>query len=517
MVTHAQTANTGSSSMVSGTAITASEEMLAAFGAGSLLLRRDMWSLCLTAFIAMMLSKIGALLPGMSPDDYFFALGNPASGAAHTLVAQGRGLNALLAMLIDAMGASFANVYSFTFFLASAAISLAIASSITLTKSNQINRVHHHAAAALAATHPFLTSYFIFRMSLANHAIVYSALFIALWIISTYRTPWHKMACILLLAACSHVSQIILILFAISAGAWSLATYCSESNRGANLRHSASSIISFVLILGSATILYLLSSEAARHIMHVSATADYSLHLNGSVFNTIYTAIKLAYEMLLTAGPVLPRGLKLWLLFTLVAAIALCFKSSPVRGISCLVLLGCGILITVSTMALSWGGFVPRTFSPIGLCLALVFCLACDTIKLKQSLILSIAVIVTTISFCFIGSSMFYQQMMLTRWDQATAAAIYNRVTQKASDDTPIRIAASWPIHKQPLTYSAPGINESAFLYPWAYPGLFAVATGERLNVTEGDRSMCSGIPAWPSPDSMKRLDDGSMLVCMVR
>src|SRR5574337_322654 len=144
-------------------------------GGGTLLQRRDLWLLCLTAFIAMMLSKGGTLLPGMSADDYF---------------------------------------------LASAAVSLAIAGSITLLKESQTNQLHHHAAAAFAATYPYLTSYFLFRMSLVSHAFIYATLFGTLWLFAAHRKAWHQVACVILLAACGHISQIIFVRFEISAGCW---------------------------------------------------------------------------------------------------------------------------------------------------------------------------------------------------------------------------------------------------------------------------------------------------------
>lgn len=125
--------------------------------------------------------------------------------------------------------------------------------------------------------------------------------------------------------------------------------------------------------------------------------------------------------------------------------------------------------------------------------------------------------IVPLLAFCFIGASLFYQQLLLTQWDQRTATAIYERFTQKASVNTPIRIVASWPIYSQSLSYNGPGINESAFLDQWAYPGLFAVATGAKLNFAKGERNMCNAVPSWPNPGSMKTLDDGSILVCMVK
>lgn len=483
----------------------------------NLLHRRDFWLLCLATFVAVILSKAGALLPGMSIDDYSFVFGNATGNTTYNLVAQGRGLNALLFLALGYLNTSFTSINEFSFVLASAMISLAIAGSITLIKHEKINRPYHYASAALAATHPYLTSYFLFRMSLVNHACVYATLFASLCLIAGRKTLLRQLTCIVLLVACSHISQIILILFSISAGAWSLARYCRERKSGAPPLDAVQGIISLVVILVAATALYFLSSALIRSIMHVNATPIYSIHVNGNILNSIQVIIKLACDALLFNETIIPYALKLFLLTVMAVSIALCFAKDLRQGISCLVLLTCGTVATVSTMALSWGYLVPRTFSPIGLCLALTYCLACNHIKPNTARILSIALIIPTISFCFIGSSLFYQQMLLTQWDQRTAVAIYNRFTQQVPEDTPIYIVASWPIHKQPLSYNAPGINESAFLDKWAYPGLFATATGEKLNVKGGDRSMCNGIPAWPDPSSMKRLANGSTLVCMTK
>lgn len=487
-------------------------------GGGTLLQRRDLWLLCLTAFIAMMLSKGGTLLPGMSADDYFLALGAPPGGATFSMVAQGRGLNALLAIAIHATGASLANIYFFTFFLASAAVSLAIAGSITLLKESQTNQLHHHAAAAFAATYPYLTSYFLFRMSLVSHAFIYATLFGTLWLFAAHRKAWHQVACVILLAACGHISQIIFVLFAISAGCWSVSKYCHERKRGVEISQAAGYIISFIVILFFATGLYFISSFIARSVLHVSATSDYSPHLSGGISGTIYTTCKLAFEALLSGESILPLWLKICILIIITIAIACCLARNFFQGIFCIILFTFGFLISVSPMALSWGGFVPRTFSPIGLCIALVFCLACNGAKLGHARILAVAMAIPTASFCFIGASLFYQQMELTRWDQHTAAAIYYRITQQEPENTPILVVASWPIHGQPLSYDAPGINESAFLHPWAYPGLFAAATGEKLDVIGSrERSLCDGLPSWPNPGSLKRLESGKILVCMVR
>lgn len=482
-----------------------------------LLHRRDLWLLCLAAFIAMMLSKTGTLLPGMSVDDYSYVFDNSNGSTTYNLISQGRGLNALLFLAANSLNTSFASVSEFSFLLASAMIALAIAGSITLVKHDKTNQVHHYVAAALAATHPYLTSYFLFRMSLINHAFVYATLFATLWLIARQQTLWRQLTCILLLAACAHISQIILILFAISAGAWSLARYCRGRKNGVPPLNEARGIVSFVVILGSATVLYFLSSAVVQSIMHVSATPVYSIHIRVSVLNSIQAMFGLAYDALLGNETIIPAWLKIWVLAALTTSIALCFARNRVRGIACLVLLVCGTLATVSTMALSWGYLVPRTFSPIGLCLALTFCLACDEVGPYWTRKLCVALVIPIIAFCFTGASLFYQQLLLTQWDQRTAAAIYDRITQQAPEGTPIHIVAEWPIHTQPLSYKGSGINESALLNHWSYPGLFAIVTGEKLKITGGDRSMCKGIPAWPNPGSTKRLADGSMLVCMVR
>lgn len=482
----------------------------------SLFLHKDLWLLCLVAFTAMMLSKAGTLLPGMSADDYLFALSSHSDNSIYNLIAQGRSLSALLSIAAGALNTSFAAINGFSFFLASAMISLAIAYSVTVIKYEQHNQAHHYLAAAFAATHPYLTSYFLFRMSLVSHAFIYATLFAALWLVAARRSLWRQAACVLLLAACSHISQIILILFAISGGAWSLGQYCHERRRGADFPSARYHIVSFIVILVLATVLYFSSSAITRSAWHVAATSDYTIHLHGGIFGTVRTAFHLAYEILFVNESIVPYWLKLWIFLTMAAAIAACVARSFSQGVACVVLLICGLLAAVSPLALSWGGFVTRTFSPAGLCMALVFSLACSGAKRCQGRGLVIVMSIPIACFCFIGAALFYQQLILTNWDQRTAAAIYERVAEHAGEGTPIRIVASWPVYKQPLSYYGPGINESAFLHDWAFPGLFAVATGAKPDVAAGARSICNGMPAWPNHGSMKRLDDGSMLVCMV-
>lgn len=483
-----------------------------------LLQSKNFRQLFLVTFGALLLSKGGALLPGMAPDDYFFAIHGLPGSIIDNLVAVGRGLNALLVMALNAMGASVTNVSVFSFFVACMAIAFAIAVSVTLLKSTPNNHLHDYVACVFAATHPYLTSYFLFRMSLLNTAVAYAALALALLLLVYRRSHWQTAACALVIATFCHMSQIVLILFAIAAGGWSLARFCRERESGATLRNAASGIVTVISVLAVATLLYLASSAAIREVMHVSAVKEYTPHLTGGLEHAIGTVFNLAYQVLLTHEPIEPQWLKIWVLIAILPVFAICLVRKPLRCIAAIILLIGGILVSVSPLALSWGGLVPRTFSPAGLCLALVFSFACDSVS-GSRVTHSASMLLTLPMLCFalIGASMFYQQLILTHWDQRTAAAILNRVDPEINDGAPIRIASSWPVHPQRLGYGGPGINESALLNAWSYRGLFEVATGENVNVVAAKPDACKGMPAWPSAASTRQLADGSVLVCVGR
>lgn len=483
---------------------------------GRLWRRPDFRMLCLAAFAAIIASKGGALLPGMAPDDYFFAFSGAPRSITSSFIAQGRALDIPLAMFVDSFGATFTSVAWFAFWMASATISVAIATSIVAIKRDERNHFYHYLCAVFIATHPYLTSYFLFKMSILNTAIVYGLLTWLLVMIIHGTKFRHDVAAALLLAAACYISQIILVLFVVAAGAWAVWRACAISEQVRDWRATCRPVSRVAVVTIAATVVYLASSAVVRHAAHVEAVATYTPSLVGGLYGVISKDIELAYHMLLLGEPVDPRWLKAWVLAVLVLAVGACALRKPRRGFACALALLVGLLATAAPMAASWGRLVPRTFSPGGLCLGLVLCMAFEGMGRPAMRKIAVALWIPLLAFCLIGSTLFYQQLLLTRWDQEMAGAIYQRARLEAGNHPSLRIVTAWPIHRQPLSLTGPDdLNESAFHFPWAYRGLFSVATGEIVPITVGDSSLCKGMPHWPNPASTRRLDSASVLVCV--
>lgn len=477
--------------------------------------RHDFRVLVLVALAALVFSKIGALLPGMAADDYFFAFNGAPRSIVDNFIAQGRGLDVLLAMLVDSTGASFMSIAWFAFFLAALTIALATATAIVLVKRSTVNRIHHYVAAAVVATHPYLTAYFLFKMSLLNTAIVYAVLAGLLVLFVTQRGKWQRALCVILLALACHVSQIVLVLFVVATLAWALVSYCEVRDAGGERRRARRGIAAAVAVSFSAAVLYLASNALVRQLAHVKAVSAYNPRFVGGLPHVVVSDFTLAYDVLLGYEALIPLWVKLWLLAVLAVLVVGCGVRQPRRAFACVLVLVGGLLATASPMAFSWGRLVPRTFSPAGLCLALVICMAGDGIAWPRLRAWVLAAVVPIVAFSMIGSTLFYQQLLLTEWDQHTAEAIYQRTVREAGKVAPIRIAAAWPIHRQALSLAGPDINSSAFYHPWSYPGLFGVATGASLDVAAADPSLCKGMPAWPAAGATKLLSGGAVLVCI--
>lgn len=477
--------------------------------------RHDFRMLVLVALIAMVFSKVGALLPGMAADDYFFAFSGAPPSITDNFIAQGRGLDVLLALFVDASGASFMSIAWFAFFLATLTIAVATATAIVLVKRTETNGVHHYVAAVLVATHPYLTAYFLFKMSILNTAIVY-ALLAGLLVLFVARrgTGWRAWCAVLLALAC-YVSQIVLVLFVVVTLAWALVRCCEVRDAGGTWRSACHGLSTAIAVGFGAAVLFLASNAWVRHLAHVSAVAAYNPRFVGGLPHVVATDFALAGEVLFRHEQLLPLWLKLWLLAVIVVLIVGCAVRQPRRALACVLVLVGGLLATASPMAFSWGRLVPRTFSPAGLCFALVVCVAGDGIEWPRLRAFALAMAVPVIAFCMIGSTLFHQQLLASEWDQHTAEAMYQRSVQVAGHVAPIRIAAAWPIHRQPLSLAGPDINSSAFYHPWSYPGLFGVATGASLDVAAADPSLCKGVPSWPAADATRLLASGAVLVCI--
>lgn len=479
--------------------------------------RHDFRMLVLVALIAMIFSKIGTLLPGMAADDYYFAFNGAPPGIVDGFIAQGRGLAGLLALFVGATGASFMSVAWFAFLLSLVTIPVATATAIVLVKRSQANRSQHYVAAALVATHPYLTSYFLFKMSILNTAIVYAFLAGLLVLFVARRSKRWRTWCAVLLALACYVSQIVLVLFVVVTLAWALARWCEVLDADGGWRRAWRGLASAVAVGFGAAVVYLASHALVRHFAGVKAVTQYNPRFVGGLPHVVATDFALAGDVLFRQEQLMPLWLKLWLLAVLAVLIAGCAVRQPRRALACVLVLIGGLLATASPLAFSWGRLVPRTFSPAGLCFGLVICMAGDGIEWRQVRAFALALGVPIIAFCLIGGTLFYQQWLLTEWDQRTADAIYRRSVHVAGHVAPIRIVAAWPIHRQPLSQveADVGINGSAYYYSWSYRGLFAVATGDNVDVATAAPSLCKGMPSWPAAGATRLLPSGAVLVCI--
>lgn len=485
-------------------------------GIENFLRQKKFWLIFSVSLIGLLISKGGILLPGMAADDYAFAFKGDAAGNLENFVSQGRILSSLLTQAVDATGLPLTGIYIFTSALSFCAISLAIAAAIALIQPSGRSKLIPLAAAIFAATHPYLTSYFLFRMSTLSHAVTYFLLFASLLILQHRGTIWQKyLFTIAILVVCSHTNQSILILYAITAGAWAVSRMCEMRAQGAQWHDSLSGVTFVATALSVATVFYLLSSTAIRAALGVEASDTYTPNIQGSIWNTLGSAANLAYGIIFRDEPILSLWIKIWLAVTIASAIILCTLREWVRGLAVIAFLSAGLLASVSPLALSWGGHVPRTFSPAGLCFALALCMACAPLSPTRIRLTAAALLPVIGAFCAIGSTLFYQQSMLTQWDQRTAAHIYSRAVEIV-DAPRLRIAFQWPAHSKLLSMNGEGINESAFMYPWSLPGLFAVATGELVDVGAADKSLCRNRSRWPAQSSIAPQSDGTILVCMV-
>lgn len=466
-----------------------------------------------------LLSKLGALLPGMSPDDYFFAFPAVDPSFLATFVGQGRGLSALLVQGSEALGLSLVSIQTPALLLAILTVSLFIAAAIHCVTYRTSYPALAVCAAAIAATHPYLSSYFLFRMAIFNHAVTYAVLFATTWALGSETLSARRkfIACTALLALWSNSTQIVLIMFAIIGMAWGLARGCQALDRGRGYRAALRPVLFVAGILISSGMLYFASSIAVREIAGIPASAEYTPHLINGLKGLAAVEGRLAWGLVVGVETIMPLGLKIAFFGLVAIVLSSAVISQPRWGSTSIVVLVAGILVTVLPMAVSWGTHVPRTFSPLGIVLALSLALAGNAMTAGMGKRIAILFCPFLLVFTLTSGTLFYQQSLITRWDHQTAAGIY-RAAYASGLLTPqrkLKLVASWPGHSQPLSIYGPGINESALLNGWDYPGLFAVATGEQLNVAAGDPALCKGHPIWPAPGAIRLVGDSDVYVCL--
>ena len=474
-------------------------------------------------FVALagnLFSKMGALLPGMAPDDYFFAFPIHDTKDLWTFVAQGRGADLLLVKAAAAFGLSLVSIQVPALLLAMVTISLFIAAAINAVAGKSPSIALCMCAAAIAATLPYLSAYFLFRMIIVIQALAYAALFVATWALSCETlSSWRKfIICTTLITVWCHSTQMVLLIFSVTGMAWALAQGCRALDEGREYGAALRPMGLVAGILACSALLYFASSSWVREITGVEALVAYTPHLTLGLKGLIVAEGRLAWELLVGKESIIPAALKI--AFFALIAITLVIATRPRKywSAAALIVLIAGILVTALPMALSWGGYVPRTFSTLGAVLALSLALAANGVRGRAGRRLALLFAPFLLAFSMTSGTLFYQQVLLTHWDQRTAAGVYHDATTSGllTAGRRLRLVTPWPSHSQILSIDGLGVNESTLQHPWSYPGLFAVAAGEPLPLaTSGDPKLCEGYPIWPAPGAIRLVGDHDIYVCL--
>lgn len=469
----------------------------------------------LAALAGALLSKLGGLLPGFSPDDYAYAFTNNINLQG---TSQGRILGDVIMYLMRWLGVTYTSIQTPAFLLSLGTLSAFIAITIDRVAKKHASSGMILCAAAFAASHPYLSSYYIFRMTYLGDVLLFGSLALAMISLTSQRFGFSKkvLICVSMLVLGSNVNQLALLMFFVAALAWACVEACQNTGSEEAFAGRKPFILVGVIVLTS-IITYLLVGILVRHLLGVAPYAEYNPHMNGGIRGVVISALSLSRGVLFTSEAIFPSFLK-WLCLALVAYGWLCASLSKTRwGIVALVVFLIGTLASISPMALSWGGHVPRTFSTIGLVFALSFVLAANGMATTGHRLCKTAMILCVCLFSLLSGTMFFQNAQLTRWDQERAAAIYHDAANLGllHKESILHIVSAWPHYQQPISMFEYGINESSFTYPWAYTDLFSIATGSVIKVTDGNKETCIGKPKWPDPGSVFLIQINDVYACL--
>lgn len=476
--------------------------------------------LFLVALAGNLLSKLGALLPGMAPDDYFFAFPIHDRKDFWVFLSEGRGLDRLLDQGAAALNLSLVSIQVPALLLAMVAISLFIAAAVNSVAGKTAPIALTACAAAIASTHPYLSSYFLFRMVIGVQAVAYAVLFVATWVLSRETlSSWHKfVVCTALITLGCHSTQMVLLIFSVTGLAWALAEGCRALDTDLGYRAVLGRIGLVAGILACSALLYFVSVAWVRHLTGIVAEALYTPQLTHGLREAIATEARLAWALIAGKESMTPPALKVALFALIAVTLGVAARRRWNWSVAGLIALIAGMLVTVLPMTLSWGGYVPRIFSTLGIVFALSLALAANAVRIRTARRLALFFSPFILAFSVISGTLFYQQALLTRWDQRTATGVYHDVMASGllTAGRTLRVVSPWPSHSQLLSIDGSGVNESALQYPWAYPGLFAVSLGEPLPLaTGGDPKLCKGYPTWPALGAIRLVDDHDIYACL--
>jgi hypothetical protein len=471
----------------------------------------------LLALLAAFFSKAGAMYPSLSPDDY--ALSFPGRAVTDLFIGQGRGLAALMMHAFQALGLTFTTAQLPLFFVSLAAVAWFVAVAVNAVAGNRTPFPLAAACAALIAAHPYLSSYYLFKMSIINHVLVYALAAVALTLlvdVSKSNSKRVSYSAIIVAIGCN-ANQMTLLLYVVCGAAWALTIICRQFEEARHWRwRNFHAGLLFLTSTFASLIMYVAISGAVKQFTGVASVREYSPHLVNSLAAMAHTLWTLGSGTLIGHEAIFPLPLK-WLCLGMgLLAVAI----TPWRQwrwvTAAMLFLAGGIVVSVIPMVVSWGTFVPRIFSALGPVLGLTFLLLAHGWRPGRHRTFACGLFVLASVFAMLSGAMFYQQKLMTDWDQFLARSIYSDVRTSGwlGPNVTIHVAAAWPYHGKEVIGGS-GINESAFNAPWTYENLFLVATGESVHVTHSPPTVCVGHPRWPNAGYVFRGANGDIYACM--
>ncbi len=478
----------------------------------------------ITAICCALFSRIGIFLTGYTSDDYAYAL-DQVDSTWHA-IHQGRFLAPLVFSAVNHTGFTQPSLQWPLFIISLFAVAALISKIVHLTLADDKPISIGIAAAAIAASYPYLTSYYLFRMAILDQILVYSIVLLAMNAITDEKksvTGRIILGSVIVGLGCGD-NQLVFILFSICALAWLTRLLFAQSVMPPGVERKGSHglwmmTIAPATILGS-LLIYFPSIKLAQAITGIVGEKSYSIDASRGIFDLIGVDLRLVVDVLARGESIIPFYMKAVMLAVIVVLIIQVAIASWRSALLCVLFLLCGLIISVAPLAVGSGGHVARIFVGTGFALALFVSLSGNLVSKPKMPALALGILF--LLYAGSGATMFYQQHLLSEWDQKEAWSIYTDIARQfdITESTHIHVINGSKIHGVRLsTYGDAdyGVNESALRSDWsyAYPGLFKVATGKNLNVTGGTPDTCLNKPSWPKPGSIFSDAPSDIQVCL--
>lgn len=474
------------------------------------------------ALVGGLLSRVGIFLTGYSSDDFRSALIPPDEVVRS--IRQGRVLASAVWEMLARSGFTQPSIQLPLFLISLFALAALIAKAFDMALLPGRTNLLATAGAAICATYPYLTSYYLYRMVILDQIIIYLIVLAALAVISSPRLALGRKILFagLIIGFGTADNQLVLILY----GIFGLAYFVATALQCPFMRHAASAnsstrvrdlfVVPSTLILGLA--IYVPITKFVQKATAIAPESGYSIGSSG-LLQSLINWPKLIRYVLVSGDPIVPSYMKILMILLLVIIIFFTLCRSWRATVALVLFVLSTLAISVAPMAVTWGGHVARIFMGVGFSLGLFICLGSNFVT--RPFWPAVLAIFLALLYSFSGAAMFYQQHLLSQWDIYRARGIYINIAQlyDINSNTRIKLVNGSTFVNEALTThgSENAVNESALRHDWgyAYPGLFLVATGKTLDVQNGDPALCSGKPSWPREGSIFSMKKDVINVCL--